>query len=377
MHGRLFLAAVYLLAGASLATACASSSSTNDGGFLTDPGAGGDSGDAGSSAAGGDQGPGGASQGGAGNKAQGGAGSGQAGKGNAGSGNAGSGNAGSGKGGAGQGQAGSGQAGKGTAGQGQAGSGPKGACCSANDTPGCSDSAIEACVCAKDASCCSTSWNALCVAEVGTNSCGSCNGGAGAGGTGAAGSSNPFGGGGAGSGQAGSGNAGSGAGGSSSGTGDCCSDHPGFGCSNPTIEACVCNIDTDCCDPLGIAPNWDILCVNDVETFGCGSCGGGSGGSGGGGSQDCSSQPDATTCGDCCKAAHPAGYDAYNKDVGSCACDTACMSQCKTPCGGGSMTNKCSTCLQAEFGGPSCPTTNCDTETDCKPFVACLNTCPP
>lgn len=47
-------------------------------------------------------------------------------------------------------------------------------CCDAHATAGCSDPAIETCVCAADPFCCSTEWDAMCVSGVGTHACGSC-----------------------------------------------------------------------------------------------------------------------------------------------------------------------------------------------------------
>jgi hypothetical protein len=47
-------------------------------------------------------------------------------------------------------------------------------CCAVHTAAGCSDAAVEACVCATDPFCCRTEWDATCVDEVGTLSCGSC-----------------------------------------------------------------------------------------------------------------------------------------------------------------------------------------------------------
>ena len=48
---------------------------------------------------------------------------------------------------------------------------------------------------------------------------------------------------------------------------DCCVPSSTPGCDDPEIEACVCALDPFCC-----AVAWDELCVEEVETFGCGSC---------------------------------------------------------------------------------------------------------
>lgn len=49
-----------------------------------------------------------------------------------------------------------------------------GDCCTAGDAPGCADATVQACVCGQDAYCCDTAWDAVCVDEVGSFGCGSC-----------------------------------------------------------------------------------------------------------------------------------------------------------------------------------------------------------
>ena len=46
-------------------------------------------------------------------------------------------------------------------------------CCSAHGRGGCTDDAIEACVCEVDAACCTAEWDATCVGEA-TVDCGAC-----------------------------------------------------------------------------------------------------------------------------------------------------------------------------------------------------------
>ncbi|HWB77621.1 MAG TPA: hypothetical protein VG755_21795 [Nannocystaceae bacterium] len=61
-----------------------------------------------------------------------------------------------------------------------------------------------------------------------------------------------------------------GSGGGDDGTvdvGDCCMAGTGKGCSNDTIEACVCAKDDFCC-----SSNWDGTCVSEVGSLGCGMC---------------------------------------------------------------------------------------------------------
>lgn len=56
--------------------------------------------------------------------------------------------------------------------------------------------------------------------------------------------------------------------------GSCCTAHGSPGCSNRSLEACVCEVDSFCCTSF-----WDAQCVRNVEETGCGVCrGGGSGG---------------------------------------------------------------------------------------------------
>ncbi len=49
--------------------------------------------------------------------------------------------------------------------------------------------------------------------------------------------------------------------------GDCCMVGTAKGCSNDTVEACVCATDAFCCDST-----WDMTCVGEVGSLGCGTC---------------------------------------------------------------------------------------------------------
>jgi hypothetical protein len=98
-----------------------------------------------------------------------------------------------------------------------------GDCCTAQLVPGCGDAALEGCVCGLDDFCCSTEWDDLCVQEAGD--CGAaCGGGGGA---------------------------------------DCCTAQLGTGCSDATIEACVCGLDDYCC-----STEWDDLCASEAVDCG-------------------------------------------------------------------------------------------------------------
>jgi len=50
-----------------------------------------------------------------------------------------------------------------------------GTCCETSNSAGCSNAAVQACVCAKDAYCCDVAWDWLCRDEVTSFGCGACN----------------------------------------------------------------------------------------------------------------------------------------------------------------------------------------------------------
>ena len=137
------------------------------------------------------------------------------------------------------------------------GSGGMQSCCTPGQTPGCSDSTVETCVCAQDSYCCTVAWDSICVGKVASLACGSCGNGSS-------------------SASSGSASAGSGTGGG--GQQACCDTAMTPGCGDKTVEQCVCKQDGYCC---GV--EWDSLCVQEVDSFGCGPCGGGMGGGGMGG----------------------------------------------------------------------------------------------
>eukprot|EP01095_Lingulamoeba_sp_RSL-Kostka_P000465 TRINITY_DN1074_c0_g1_i1.p1 TRINITY_DN1074_c0_g1~~TRINITY_DN1074_c0_g1_i1.p1 ORF type:complete len:566 (-),score=197.66 TRINITY_DN1074_c0_g1_i1:158-1855(-) len=100
-------------------------------------------------------------------------------------------------------------------------------CCSFNNTPGCSDSSIEDCVCSYDSFCCEYQWDQVCVYDVEDYNCASC----------------------------------------SSQVSDCCESHESAGCSDLVIESCVCDFDSYCCEN-----EWDAFCKSDIYEFNCGTC---------------------------------------------------------------------------------------------------------
>lgn len=99
--------------------------------------------------------------------------------------------------------------------------------CCVGGGPGCADSAIESCVCATNPHCCDTSWDANCIESVEGLGCSDCN----------------------------------------FATHSCCQTGS-LGCSNSATAACVCERDPYCC-----SNQWDSICVDEVELFGCGYCG--------------------------------------------------------------------------------------------------------
>lgn len=107
-----------------------------------------------------------------------------------------------------------------------AGGGLPSSCCAAGLGAGCSDPAVEACVCGADAFCCEEQWDDLCAASA--DACGgNCGGGGGGGG------------------------------------GACCMVQAGPGCVDAAIEGCVCLFDSFCCDT-----QWDDVCVEEAADCG-------------------------------------------------------------------------------------------------------------
>lgn len=110
------------------------------------------------------------------------------------------------------------------------GGGPTSHDCCITGGPGCDDSSVEACVCADDDFCCTDEWDSVCVGKVGSLLC--------------APSCDP-----------------------DDADGACCEPHAGTGCEVNTVEMCVCEQDSACCDT-----EWDQFCVDEVASFECGMC---------------------------------------------------------------------------------------------------------
>lgn len=108
---------------------------------------------------------------------------------------------------------------------------PAGDCCASHSTPGCDDATVQACVCDMDPFCCGTAWDSICVGEA-NSPCGACGG---------------------------------------TTTEDCCTVHSTIGCEDANVQSCVCGMDSFCC-----TYSWDSICAGEAAND-CGAdCGGGS-----------------------------------------------------------------------------------------------------
>ncbi len=164
------------------------------------------------------------------------------------------------------------------------GGGGGGDCCVDNNSPGCDDPTVQACVCGMDAFCCDTEWDNTC-AGLAANSCSACGGGG--------------------------------------GDEDCCTAHMTGGCDDSGIEACVCAIDAFCCDM-----QWDMMCVTQVGTTLCApSC-----------------NPDDAD-GPCCTANGTPGCEVDSVETCVCAEDMFCCSdEWDALCVGLIAEHMCGTC---------------------------------
>lgn len=115
---------------------------------------------------------------------------------------------------------------------------PCGDCCAEQEVPGCGVKTCQTCVCALDTTCCGDVWDGICADRAATECAGRCD-------------CEPV--------------------------SDCCVEREGeAGCTDSACEACVCGIDSFCCDDF-----WDQRCAEDLaRSPECGAvcaCGGGSG----------------------------------------------------------------------------------------------------
>ena len=106
--------------------------------------------------------------------------------------------------------------------------GEGGDCCMPGMGPGCNDLAVQSCVCEAAPSCCTDVWSDACAALVEPLGCSTC---------------------------------------ADLDTG-CCAVHDTPSCDDQAVADCVCMLDDFCCNV-----EWDGICVDEVEQFGCGMCG--------------------------------------------------------------------------------------------------------
>lgn len=126
-------------------------------------------------------------------------------------------------------------------------------CCVAGVGPGCNDATIQACVCAEVPFCCDDAWGEVCTDAVEAFGCGHCGG--------AEETGDPTTGGGGDTGEPPP---------PPPPSNDCCTPAANPGCTEVAVQDCVCTTDPFCCDS-----EWDQVCVDQVDSFGCGDCGGG------------------------------------------------------------------------------------------------------
>lgn len=185
-----------------------------------------------------------------------------------------------------------------------------GACCDAEEAPGCEEPECESCVCDLDPFCCEASWDFICASEALADCPDEC---------GCPGPSE----------------------------GDCCGDHVAPGCGEVTCESCVCDADPFCCNNT-----WDDSCVGLAST----EC-----------NDDCECVPAQT--GECCAANDSAGCESAacnacvcSEDAACCdvvwdaACASAANDACIDDCGCGVIDDNCCTASDA----PGCNDAECE-----------------
>lgn len=184
-------------------------------------------------------------------------------------------------------------------------------CCEPTEAPGCLDATCEACVCDADPFCCEASWDGLCVGRGSTTCAADC--------------------------------------GCSASPADCCAAATGPGCGDTGCEACVCALDSFCCELL-----WDGAC-GQIASSGCSeSCGCG--------------QP----LGPCCSP--HAGSGCLSSECESCVCalDASCCTDEWTASCAALSNDACDAeCGCPAQGGPCCAAHNgggCD-DSDCSACV--------
>jgi len=151
----------------------------------------------------------------------------------------------------------------------------EGSCCEAHETAGCEEPLTAQCVCWGDSYCCNNGWDDICVDEVQHWGCGVCPE-----------PPRPL----------------------PAPPGACCAEQWSPSCMDEAVSACVCEADPFCCQH-----RWDDRCVAQVDNLGCGTCGG---------------QPAS-----CCQASVVAGCD--DPFIQACVCDLdgpCCLEQWSEIC---------------------------------------------
>lgn len=175
-------------------------------------------------------------------------------------------------------------------------------CCLPGSGPGCSDLAVQDCVCGEIPFCCDSGWEEVCASAVEALGCGHC------GGEGETFDPPP--------GDTGEEPPPPGDTGEEPPppAGGCCEILATPGCDDPAVQDCVCMQDAFCCDTA-----WDEVCVEQVATFGCGDCGGG--------------MPPPPGVSSCCSAQASAGCD--DQAIADCVCfidDYCCTTEWDAAC---------------------------------------------
>ena len=201
---------------------------------------------------------------------------------------------------------------------------PGGDCCAAHGGTGCDDQACQTCVCAIDDPCCSRSWDATCVSEASDECLDNCP-------CEPPPTDTP--------------------GPTPTPGGDCCSEHAGVQCDDATCQACVCGIDSTCCDI-----QWDSTCADEAGV-------------------ECAVSCACPEAGDCC--AEHAGVGCDERSCESCVCDldpSCCNDGWDATCASEGQ-NECSIMCSCAVKGPCCTQhddVGCE-ETTCQQCVCTLD----
>ena len=156
------------------------------------------------------------------------------------------------------------------------------------------------------------------------------------------------------------------------GQGDCCEPHESKGCDNSAVQTCVCDKDPYCCQA-----EWDDVCVDEVDSEGCGQC------------EDCSPSCTGKECGDdgCGGTCGSCPYGEKCSAAGDCVCSPKCTGKecgddgCGGSCGSCPYGEKCSAgdcvcspkCTGKECGSDGCGGIcgSCPSSQDCGPDGQC------